>query len=110
MLEIRCPYDEISLKIAYITLEKKLLANENTLIETTNAIGKKFRGQSDNAVKNLADKLGVSSADLINSPNYPLLMKEHSQEVGNSLVSDLRQVFHLSDKEAWAMIHAIING
>jgi len=102
MAEMKCPYDEITLKLALLGLESKMA--DDTLANKINARLSDFL-ISDKAEMNqkIAKHNGIEVVDLINSPNYTTLKEEFSQTLLLKAISILKEET-FTDKEAWALV------
>jgi len=102
MAEMVCPYDEITLKIALLGLEKKIA--DETLAKKVNSRLSEFLIE-DKAVlnKRIANHNGIEVVDLINSPNYSTLKEEYSQTLILKAIGILKEET-FTDKEAWALV------
>ena len=103
MSVIKCPYDETTLKLALLGLDKKMEDEELTkkisirLSESLPAYDKIELN------KKIAQYNGISVLDLINSPNYDTLKQEYYQNIINKAIVILKEE-SFTDKEAWALI------
>ncbi len=102
MAEMVCPYDEITLKLALLGLEKKM--EDMSLAEKINSRLAEFL-VSDKAELNrqIAKHNGIEVPDLISSPNYNTLMEEYSQTLMMKAIGILKEE-SFTDKEAWALL------
>lgn len=102
MADMNCPYDEITLKVALLGLNKKM---------EDEALGNRIKERlsefliTDKADlnKKLAEYNGVGVLDIINSPNYTTLREEFSKTLILRAIDVLKEE-SFTDKEAWALI------
>ena len=101
-MAVVCPYDEITLKLALLGLEKKI--EDSDLAERVHSRISDFL-VSDKAElnKQIAKHNGIDVIDLINSPNYGTLKEEYSTTLMMKSIDILKEET-FSDKEAWAIL------
>ena len=108
-MNIKCPYNELTLGVAGMTGASKL----EKLLETEED-AKKFSTAFEclptkaPSKQDVADFHKIPLEMLINSPNMELLINEYYQESANRVINILEQTFSLSNKEAWAIFYNII--
>jgi len=102
MAEMVCPYDQITLKLALLGLEKKMA--DDTLAEKVNSRLSEFLiADKAEMNKKIAQHNGIEVIDLINSPNYETLKEEFSQTLVVRAIAILKEE-SFTDKEAWALV------
>lgn len=102
MAEMVCPYDEITLKIALIGLERKIA--DESLAKKVNSRLSEFLVEDKSVLnKRIAKHNGIEVSDLINSPNYVTLKEEYSQTLVLKAIAVLKEET-FTDKEAWALV------
>ena len=101
-MDIKVPYDELSLKIALMGASNKL--EKEGLQEQLLSKLSKFtvNTMADYNIK-VAEFHGISLADLINSPNYETLKSEYAKN-GIDFILNVYKDAGFEDKEAWALV------
>ena len=105
---MKIPYDEISLKLAIMSLSTKIENKEIDLDELKNKLEKKLGAPVEGALlnKKIAEELGISVLGFINSPNYKTLKEEYEFNYLKKFVGHLEE-FGLTNKESWAIVAQI---
>jgi len=108
MAEMECPYDELTLNLALLSLNKNML--DDKLANKINIkLSKYIIKDKVELNKQIAESNGIEVLDLINSPNYAVLKKEFSQSFILKIIGILKEE-NLTDKEAWAVLVAGTGG
>lgn len=102
MAEMNCPYDEITLKIALLGLDKKM-EDEALALRIKERMAEFLITDKAELNKKIAEHNGVGVLDVINSPNYITLKEEFSRTLLLKSIDVLKEET-FSDKEAWALI------
>ena len=102
-MSVKCPYDELTLKIALISITEEQYA----LLEKAPA---NFNIPQSKVELNkaVADRNGMPMLDLLQSPNYTILMEEYSTFQVHNLIEDLEKR-GFTNKQAWGIL-AVIEG
>lgn len=110
MTNIECPYDDLELKLALLSLHKKI-----------DSYAAKKDGERGQAMEKLAEKMGKIKIDasdkqavashhnieleqLLNSKNYQTLVDEYAQFQTGRILGLVKKELGASDREAWAML------
>jgi len=102
MAEVACPYDETTLKIALLGLERKM--GDDALAEKLKARFSEFIiTDKPELNRKIAEYNGIEVLDLINSPNYETLRVEFSQTLLFKAI-DVFKEESFTDVEAWALV------
>lgn len=109
-MNINCPYDKLTIKIANITAASKLndaLENKENELKLAAA----FSTIPDRAPTKpeIADFHQIPLEMLINSPNIELLVSQYYQAIATKVVNSLEEIAGLTNKEAWAVLYGIID-
>ena len=102
MSEIVCPYDEITLRLALLSLEEKM-GDESLGKRVNSRLSEFLIDDKADLNKKIAEHNGISVMDLINSPNYGELTAEFSKILMLKSIAILKEE-RFSDKEAWALV------
>lgn len=111
---MNCPYDEITLRIALLSANGKLvkISEEKGDVELMRlmdtAVKEMGEGPSDKETlnKEVAAHNGVSVSDLIGSPNYQELVQEFCYSRVVKVIDNVKDLFGFTSQEAWAVILA----
>jgi len=102
MAEMVCPYDKITLKLAMLSLDKKM--EDVELAKRINTRLSKFLIKDKAELnKRIAEYNGIEVVDLINSSNYATLKQEFTQSLMYKAMDVLKEE-SFTDKEAWALV------
>lgn len=96
-----CPYSDLELKIAAIGLANKF--EDPEFVKKAEEVN----NQAEQPTKeNIAKFHGISVKDLIDSPNYKVLVEEYGDHKGKEIIRELEGI-GLSNKEAWVVLASI---
>ena len=101
---IHIPYSKFELTFALGTAGDILEPKQKELTEKVNAIA----AEPENKMKAVAEFIGISLNDLINSPNMDKLIQQFDDYKRDQVMIILKEL-GLSDKEAWAVFVYIFN-
>ena len=104
MLEIKCPYSDIVMKLALLSLDSKM-EDESLGERLYKRLSEIYSLTKSEINKAIAEDNGIQVIDLINSPNYTNLVAEYSKNRINKTLDILKEE-GFSDKEAWAFVLA----
>ena len=98
---ITVPYDQLSLRLALLSLESKL--NDEKMYRIKDKIEEIVpKGKLDQNER-IAEYNGINLETLINSPNYSTLKKEYIANMLNKAV-DIIMEEDFTHKESWAIL------
>ena len=113
-MELQCPYDEVTLKIALISASSKMASYQaehggeeaalKRIEEAFVGLTVIEEGVPLNAA--VAAHNGISVEALINSPNYLTIKGEFVAMKVQQVLAKMGPEFGLDDKEAWAVLLA----
>ena len=98
MLEIDCPYDDLTLRLAVISLGDKFTEDIQKNLLSKLEVNKPI---TKNVV---AEFHGITLEQLINSPNYEILLNEHRESIVKNFLKVVKNEGCFSDQEAWALL------
>ena len=106
---MNCPYTKMELMIALISVEGKLEGKDDKLQEALVAIAPEVTTKAGLNVA-ISEYNGITVQQLIDSPNYKVLVEEYQDNKVCMAISMLERDFGMSNKEAWAMMVAGTDG
>lgn len=112
MAKMKCPYNEMQLRIALMNLDKKVEEiGEDKFAGIMNRVSMNQLPE-DKAGQNklVAESNGIDVATLINSPNYETLMLEYKQGLLLKSIGEMEERLGVDNKTAWAIVVAGMGG
>ena len=102
-MSLTIPYDAIELRLALMNIPEDLLDEEKTR-EVREGFEKRLPKNQSEKNKLVAAAHGITVLDLINSPNYKILVEDYAHGILRDLVGILKEKFGATDVQAWALI------
>ena len=99
---INVPYTAFDMRIALLCVNSKLDENEAALMELGDKLNAKYGGNNKTTL--IAEHYNITNIELVNSPNYKILVEEYDEMITKELVQELCSKVGLTDKESWATV------
>ncbi|TSC83265.1 MAG: hypothetical protein G01um101419_95 [Parcubacteria group bacterium Gr01-1014_19] len=101
------PYNEWELKMALCGVPKEMGDGESEKVKKLLAeIERQVPDSKKELNQKVAEANGITVKDLIDSPNYKVLIQDHLSQATRNLVEEMKKEFNITDIQAWAVIAA----
>ena len=104
-MELNCPYNQLQLMTAGLSAQNKLTTMgekkvEELMEKINNVSSIKTKAELNDAV---ATSNGITLSELINSPNYSVLIDDYEKRIFNQGIQILSD-YGFTDIECWALV------
>ena len=103
---IKLPNSAFDLQITLVGLENRIEELEPAFEEIKSELIALHGADAAKFKENAANFHGIGLLDLINSPNYSILMNEYKDTIWNLIHTKIMKKLNLKEKEAWALLCA----
>lgn len=103
MINIKCPYSPLEMMTTMVTFPdygKEVQEKAGALI---------MEGLGKLTPPEIAKGYGITTLDLVNSPNFDTIMKAEAGKIVHGIARELVSQLGMTDREAWAILMALSN-